>query len=99
MTPVYNAQYKRQLVNPSRPIPSSLFPFSGLATRWRLDFHLTFLDIVPIRAKCSAATLLETFHHGTLRVIVGIGEYILEKLVQSAVAANVGVIRARFGLL
>jgi hypothetical protein len=79
--------------------PSSLFPLSSLTTRWRLDGHWSFLDILPISAKRSASTLLEAFHHCLFGVIVGIGEQILEELIQRAIAAHVGVICARFGLL
>ena len=77
----------------------SLFPFSTLATRWRLDGHWSFLDILPISAKRSASTLLEALHHCPFGVIIGIGEQILEELIQRAIAAHVGVICARFGLL
>jgi hypothetical protein len=77
---------------------SSLFPLSCHATRWRLDLYWSFLDLVPIRAECSASTLLETFHHRLLSVVVGIGEKVLEKLVESAVAAHVGIFCACFRL-
>jgi hypothetical protein len=79
--------------------PSSLFPLFSLTTRWRLDRHWSFLDILPISAKRSASTLLEAFHHCPFGVIVGISEQILEELVQRAIAAHVGVICARFRLL
>ena len=78
---------------------SSLFPLPILTTRWRLDRHWSFLDILPISAKRSASTLLEAFHHCPFGVFIGIGEQILEELVQRAIAAHVGVICARFGLL
>lgn len=79
-------------------IPSSLFPLSRLATRWRLDLYWTFRDLFPIRAECSTTTLLETFHHRLFGVIVGIGEEILEKLVERAVAAHVRIFCACFRL-
>jgi len=79
--------------------PSSLFPLFSLTTRWRLDRHWSFLDILPISAKRSASTLLEAFHHCPFGVIVGISEQILEELIQRAIAAHVGVICARFRLL
>jgi hypothetical protein len=79
--------------------PSSLFPLSTLTTRWRLDRHWSFLDILPISAKRSASTLLEAFHHCPFGVIIGIGEQILEELIHRAIAAHVGVICARFWLL
>src|SRR6267154_101720 len=81
--------------NPS----SSLFPLSSLTTRWRLDRHWSFLDILPISAKRSASTLLEAFHHCPFGVFIGIGEQILEELIQRVIAAHVGVICARLGLL
>jgi hypothetical protein len=79
--------------------PSSLFPLSRLTTRWRLDWHWSFFDILPISAKSSAPTLLKAFHHCPFRVLIGIGEQILEEFIQRAIAAHVRVIRARFGLL
>jgi hypothetical protein len=79
--------------------PSSLFPLSSLTTRWRLDRHWSFLDILPVSAKRGASAFLEAFHHCPFSVLIGIGEQILEELIQRAIAAHVGVICARFGLL
>ena len=79
--------------------PSSLFPLSTLTTRWRLDRHFTFLDILPISAKRRAPTLLEAFHHCPFGVFISIGEQILEELIQRAIAAHVGVVCTRFRLL
>jgi hypothetical protein len=79
--------------------PSSLFPLSSLTARWRLDRHWSFLNIGPISAKRSASTLLKAFHHCPFGIFIGIGEQILEELIQRAIAAHVGVVCARFGLL
>ena len=79
--------------------PSLLFPLSSFTTRWRLDRHWSFLDILPVSAERSASALLEAFHHCPFGVVIGIGEQILEELVQRAIAAHVGVICDRFGLL
>ena len=79
--------------------PLSLFPLPSFATRWRLDWHWSLLDIIPISAKRSASALLEAFHHRPFGVIIGTREQILEELVQSTIAAHIGIIRVRFGLL
>lgn len=90
---------KRKLWYTVKSTQSSLFPLSSLATRRRLDGHRSFLDILPIRAKRSASTLLETFHHCLFGVFIGICEQILKELVQRAIAAHVGVLCARLGFL
>lgn len=70
-------------------LSTPLFP---LASRWRLYFNCRLFDILPIRAERRSAALLETLHHRTPRVIVGVCENLLEKRIDGAIATDVGIL-------
>ena len=70
---------------------SPLLPFASL--RWR-HLNLALTDLVPVGAQGRSATLNETFHHDTPRVVVGVPIYLLEETVERHVPIGIRIFGA-----
>lgn len=66
-------------------------PFLPFRACRRFDFDLSLFDLIPVRAQCRTATLLVTFHHGTLRIFIRITKYLLEKTIECAITPDIWI--------
>ena len=68
---------------------SPLLPLTPLG-RLHLDWTLT--DLLPVGAQGRSAALNETFHHGTLCVLVGVTVNLLEELVNRCISTSIRIV-------